>query len=185
MGVAEPVSASDGALRTQSIEVLFGALEAPLLRYARCLLSDDNVAEEIVQEAFVRLHGQSDGVRDPRSWLFRTVHNLALNHKRKTARIVPLEQDGGARSSPMAEPVDGHPSPDEELMRIEGIGFVRLGLEGLDARSRELIMLKFYDGLSYKEISARTGLSVGHVGYLLHHALKKLTADLVRAGLVK
>ncbi|HOK77925.1 MAG TPA: sigma-70 family RNA polymerase sigma factor, partial [Verrucomicrobiota bacterium] len=52
-------------------------------------------------------------------------------------------------------------------------------------RSRELIMLKFYDGLSYKEISARTGLSVGHVGYLLHHALKKLTADLVRAGLVQ
>lgn len=185
MGIAEPVSAGDGALRAQSIEVLFCALEAPLLRYARCLLSDDNVAEEIVQEAFVRLHGQSDGVRDPRSWLFRTVHNLALNHKRKTARIVPLEQEGSAGSTATAEPVDGRPSPDEELMRIEGIGFVKLGLEGLDARSRELIMLKFYDGLSYKEISARTGLSVGHVGYLLHHALKRLTADLVRAGFVQ
>jgi len=185
MGIAEPVSAGGGALRARSIEALFGALEAPLLRYARCLLSDDNVAEEIVQEAFVRLHGQSDGVRDPRNWLFRTVHNLALNHKRKTARMVPLEQDVCTGSMAITEPADGGPSPDEELMRIEGIGFVRLGLEGLDARSQELIMLKFYDGLSYKEISARTGLSVGHVGYLLHHALKRLTADLVRAGLVK
>jgi len=42
----------------------------------------------------------------------------------------------------------------------------------LDPRSRELIQLKFNEELSYKEISARTGLSTGNVGYLLHHALK-------------
>ncbi|MCX8109354.1 MAG: sigma-70 family RNA polymerase sigma factor, partial [Verrucomicrobiae bacterium] len=82
------------------------------------------------------------------------------------------------------EPVDAEHSPDEELARIEGIGFVRLGLEGLDARSRELIMLKFYEGLSYKEISERTGLTVGHVGYLLHHALKLLATELAKCGLV-
>lgn len=184
MAVAEPLSAGDRALRSQSFEALFSALEAPLLRYARCLLSDDNVAEDIVQEAFVRLHGQLDDVRDPRSWLFRTVHNLSLNHKRKTARVVSLDQDGSSHSIPTAEPVDVTPSPDEDLIRIEAIGFVRLGLAGLDARSRELIMLKFYEGLSYKEISARTGLSVGHVGYLLHHALKELSAGLVKANLV-
>ena len=42
----------------------------------------------------------------------------------------------------------------------------------LDERSRELIRLKFHEDLSYKEIAARTGLKPGHVGYLLHHALK-------------
>jgi len=61
---------------------------------------------------------------------------------------------------------------------------VRLGLQNLEARSRELLTLKFNDELSYKEISARTGLTVGHVGYLLHHSLKALAAELAKAGLV-
>ena len=37
-------------------------------------------------------------------------------------------------------------------------------------------------GLSYKDIASRTGLTVGHVGYLLHHALKQLALELARAG---
>ncbi|MCX8109045.1 MAG: RNA polymerase sigma factor, partial [Verrucomicrobiae bacterium] len=136
---------ADRALGTvvggQSFEVLFGALETPLLRYARHLLPDDNMAEEIVQEAFVRLHAQSDTVRDARSWLFRTVHNLALNHRRKMARIVRLDQSSGAESFTGCVVADPGATPDEELLRIEGIGLVRLVLEGLDKRSRELIML--------------------------------------------
>jgi RNA polymerase sigma-70 factor (ECF subfamily) len=44
------------------------------------------------------------------------------------------------------------------------------------------LQLKFNDDLSYKEISARTGLTVGHVGYLLHHALKAMAAELAKIG---
>jgi len=62
---------------------------------------------------------------------------------------------------------------------------VRLSLESLDERSRELIHLKFSEGLSYQEMSARLGLTVGHVGYLLHHALKAIAADLSRNGGMK
>jgi RNA polymerase sigma-70 factor (ECF subfamily) len=70
------------------------------------------------------------------------------------------------------------------LARWEAVGLVRLSLQNLDPRSRELLELKFARDLSYKEISARTGLTVGHVGYLLHHALKALAAELAKAGLV-
>ncbi len=70
------------------------------------------------------------------------------------------------------------------LSRCEGIGLVRLTLETLDERSRELIRLKFTENLSYKEISARTGLKTGHVGYLLHHALKSMADELARNGVV-
>ncbi len=62
---------------------------------------------------------------------------------------------------------------------------MRLSLETLDDRSRELIRLKFNEELSYKEISARTGLTIGHVGYLLHHALKAVADELARNGVVK
>jgi len=57
----------------ETIEELFTALESPLLSYAVRLSGDAGVAEDIVQEAFMRLHAQFDGVREPRRWLYRTV----------------------------------------------------------------------------------------------------------------
>jgi RNA polymerase sigma-70 factor (ECF subfamily) len=127
----------------------------------------------------MKLHADFENVREPRRWLYRTVHNLALNHQRRATKVVSLDlavSEGGT------EPPDPQPLPDEQIARWEGIGLVRLSLETLDARSRELIRLKFTENLSYVEMSTRTGLTVGHVGYLLHHALKDIAAELARSG---
>ena len=132
----------------------------------------------------MKLHAQFDEVREPRNWLYRTVHNLALNHRRDASKIVPFDQKPEEGGSAAAEISDPQPLPDEQIARLEGIGLVRLSLETLDDRSRELVHLKFTEGLSYKEISARTGLTIGHVGYLLHHAIKSLADDLAKTGLV-
>src|SRR5205807_7154381 len=144
------------------------------LGYALRLVGQAGVAEDIVQEAFMKLHAQFETVREPRPWLYRTVHNLAMNHIRAAARIVPLPSPSESGSDSPGELPDPDSLPDEQIVRLEGIGLVRLSIETLDDRSRELIRLKFDDELSYKEISARTGLTVGHVGYLLHHALKAI-----------
>jgi RNA polymerase sigma-70 factor (ECF subfamily) len=115
--------------------------------------------------------------------LYRTVHNLSLNIVRRTGKIVPIDAASADNPGQTVELVaDPQPLPDEQIARWEGIGLVRLSLESLDALSRELIQLKFTEGLSYKEISARTGLTIGHVGYLLHHALKNIAAELLRSG---
>jgi RNA polymerase sigma factor (sigma-70 family) len=131
----------------------------------------------------MRLHAEYDVVRDPRRWLYRTVHNLACNERRRSGKVVALEPDQEAGQA-AGETPDPQPLPDEQIARWEGIGLVRLSLEALDARSRELVRLKFNDGLSYKEISGRTGLTVGHVGYLLHHALKAIASELAKNGVV-
>lgn len=167
-----------------SLEALFLALEGPLLCYAMRLLRNNEMAEDVVQEAFLRLQSQGDSVREPRGWLYRTVHNLSLNQLRSGARIVSLAGGPGGDDGREDEPPDVQPLPDEQLARWEAIGRVRLGMEALDLRSREVVRLKFTENLSYKEISGRTGLSVGHVGYLLHHALKSLAEDLGQAGLL-
>ena len=185
MAVAQPDEANAESPRSETIEELFAALESALLSYALRLLADRALAEDVVQEAFMRLHAQFRQVREPRRWLYRTVHNLALNHQRQARKIVPLDPAGNDDCDTCAlEATDSQPWPDEQIARWEGIGFVRLSLETLDDRSRELIRLKFGEDLSYKEISARTGLKVGHVGYLLHHALKAIGEELAKTGVV-
>lgn len=162
-----------------SIEQLYDALESALLLYAQKLVNyDAETAQDIVQEAFMRLHPVYDSVRQPQPWLYRTVHNLAMNHLRAGNRIVPLRPvEEGAPETP-----DVQPLPDEHLERMEAIGQTRLCLNELDGRHRELVRLKFEEGLSYKEISERTNLSMSNVGYLLHHAMKELAEALERAG---
>ena len=165
----------------ETIEALFAALESPLLSYALRLTGERGVAEDIVQEAFMRLHEKFDDVREPRRWLYRTVHNLALNERRQAGKTVSLDLPAEP-GAPTPDTTDPQPLPDEQIARWEGIGLVRLSLETLDDRSRELIRLKFTEEMSYKEISARTGLSLGHVGYLLHHALKAVADELAKNG---
>jgi len=169
----------------ETIEELFAALESPLLSYALRLAGDAAAAEDTVQEAFMKLHAQFSEVREPRRWLYRTVHNLALNHRRQAGKIVSLNLPGDDGAAPANDIADPQPLPDEQIARWEGIGLVRLSLATLDDRSRELVRLKFNEELSYKEISARTGLNTGHVGYLLHHALKAVADELARNGVVK
>lgn len=180
MAVAEPDHADAAPHERVSIEELFATQERPLLAYAYRLTRDSDRAQDLVQEAFMRLHAQFESVRQPRSWLFRTVHNLALNHARAERRIVALvPTTEGAES----DPIDPQPLPDAQLQRLETIGQTRLLLDRLDARSKELIRLKFEEGLSYKEISARTGLTVTNVGYILHHAIRSVAVHLEQSGI--
>jgi RNA polymerase sigma factor (sigma-70 family) len=179
MAVTEQVEAG-ATPGCETMELLFAALESPLLSYALRLTQASSVAEDLVQEAFMKLQAQFKEVREPRRWLYRTVHNLALNHQRQARKIIPLEPT----TPSSGETADPQPLPDEQIVRSEGIGLVRLTLETLDERSRELIRLKFTENLSYKEIGERTGLKTGHVGYLLHHALKSMADELARNGVV-
>ncbi|HTB85463.1 MAG TPA: RNA polymerase sigma factor [Candidatus Sulfotelmatobacter sp.] len=170
----------------ETIEELFTALESPLLAYALRYTGTRELAEDIVQEAFMKLHAQFGQVEKPRPWLYRIVHNLALNHRRDNKKIVPLEPAPNSESdhASVPEPADQSLPPDEQMLRLEGIGLVRISLGALDDRSRELVKLKFNDELSYKQIAERTGLTAGNVGFILHHALKTIAAELAKTGVV-
>ena len=157
-----------------TLRQIFEAEEAPLLRFACGMLRQRETAEDIVQEAFLKLHGHWDEVHNARAWLYRTVRNLALNHlrdhKRETLTDEPPEWDAAA----------GNGNPME---RLEAAGAVRLLLAELDDADRRLIQLKYHQDLKYEQISRETGLSVGNVGYKLHHLLKGLADGLRRMGI--
>ena len=181
MTLARQAPAETEMARPETIEELFAALESPLLNYALRFVSEREAAEDVVQESFMKLHAQFNEVREPRRWLFRTVHNLALNQRRASQKVVPMPQFGDGEEAPTPDP---EPLPDEQIVRMEGIGLVRLSLGALDERTRAVVRMKFEEDLSYKQIAEKTGLTAGHVGYLLHHALKNIAAELSKNGLL-
>ncbi|MGH8046485.1 MAG: RNA polymerase sigma factor [Chthoniobacterales bacterium] len=161
------------APRRASLAECFEHEESGLLGFAIGIVGRRSVAEELVQEAFVRLHPLWDQIENPRAWLYRSVRNLALNHIRDHSRETMVEEP---------ESPDHESPPDEQVGRMEAIGMVRLLIAELPPEDQSLIQLKYHDDLKYQEISKRTGLSVGNVGYKLHHLLKGLADALRHAG---
>ena len=160
-----------------TLQSLFDSEEAPLLRYAFSLVGRRAVAEEIVQEVFLQLHTHWDDVDCPRAWLFRSVRNRAFKHVRDHKREVLNEADGNAHSSIAEED-----SPEASLVHMEAIGALRQILEELNEPDRQLVKLKYFNDLKYRDISSQTGLNIGNVGYRLHHILKELADKLRKLG---
>ncbi|RYD23463.1 MAG: RNA polymerase sigma factor [Verrucomicrobiaceae bacterium] len=157
-----------------TLRQVFDAEESPLLRYAHGIVGQRETAEDLVQEAFLKLHAHWEEVTHPRAWLFRCIRNLALSHIRDHKRETAIPEDHEFSSNT--------PEPDQTLGKLEAIGALQLLISELDEDDRTLITLKYNEGLKYDQISQRTGLSIGNVGYKLHHALKNLADSLRRLG---
>ena len=174
-GAVVPLPVTTTTRPRHDVAALFEAEESGLLRFAIGLVGQRTVAEELVQETFLRFHQVADEIENPRGWLYRSLRNLALNHLRDHRREAPLEDaDAAPHDSSL---------PAESLGRDEAVGLVRMLLAEMPPEDRDLIRLKYHDDLKYQEISRRTGLSVGNVGYRLHHLLKGLADQLRRAGI--
>ena len=156
---------------------LFESEETPLLRYAFSLTGRRAIAEEIVQEVFLQLHANWEGVENPRAWLFRSVRNRSFNHHRDGRREV------SAGETTMAEALSEDDTPEEVLQRLEAAGFLRLLLAELEEADRRLVQLKYFENLRYREIAEQTEMSIGNVGYRLHHILKQLADKLRHLGI--
>ncbi len=165
-----------------TLEALFELEETPLLRFAHGIVRRRAVAEEMVQEAFMRLHNHWDEVERPRAWIYRAVRNLCLTYLRDHARETALDQGPDEESGADRRAAES-PKPDEALGRMEAVGMVRLLLSELEEKDRRLISLKYVEGRSYADIGKATGLSVSNVGYRLHHLLKGLAVSLRQAGI--
>ncbi len=158
-----------------TLRQVFETEESPLLRYAHGLVGQRETAEDLVQDAFVKLHAHWDDVENPRAWLFRCIRNLSINHIRDHKRETPLDNGHEWQSDT--------PDPEHVVGRLEAVGTLQLLVSELEPVDRSLIALKYHENLKYDQISQRTGLSVGNVGYKLHHALKNLAEDLRRLGI--
>lgn len=158
-----------------TLAMVFEAEEGGLVRYALGMVGRRAVAEELVQETFLRLHRVWAQVENPRAWLYRSLRNLALNHLRDRGDEAPIDDENG--------PAEPAAPPDDVLGRMEAVGMVETLLAEMNEEDRTLLLLKYRENLRYAEISRRTGINPGTVGYRLHHLLKGLAEALRRAGI--
>ena len=164
---------SDDASRAKTARILAALerFEGPLLLYATRLLGERERAQDAVQETFLRLCARDPADLEGRlaEWLYTVCRNLALD-ARKKERPMATTSDGQLLDRPDA--VGAGPAAAAE--KSETLSRVLRSLSALPANQQEVLRLKFQHGLSYREISRVTELSVGNVGYLIHMGLKSL-----------
>jgi RNA polymerase sigma-70 factor (ECF subfamily) len=169
-----------------AFDVLFERWAGRLLRFLERMVRDEAVAEELVQETFLRVHrARSRYVPDAKfsTWLYTIAANVARNELRRPFRKAPHHsadaptEDGPALELAAAE------SPVDEVVnaRREGAS-VEAALRQLPERQRAALWLAAVEGLPYAEIAAALETSEASVKALVHRARVALAEQLARAG---
>lgn len=144
-------------------EALYGRLYPALLRYVYRLTGRRDVAEDVAQEAFVRLwaHPLTDEAEAKR-WLFTVALNLVRDAERRRRRHERLR----LRWAPRVDP------PDDEVERGEAVARVQRALAELSPRERAMLLMR-EEGFRYDEIASAVGVAPGSVGPLLARAVRR------------
>ena len=174
-------SHAGGAVDTAAwVEAVVTEHEKPLLRYAARIVNCPVAAQDVVQKVFIKLaqmpEAQALDSGRLKGWLYRVTHNEAVDHVRRESRLHLLHERQSADPMFAAPEAVSDPNPHDERVQL-----VLTEVRRLRPQEQQVILLRLQEGLSYREISAATGRSEGHVGNLLHHAVKKLSGRLARA----
>ena len=141
-------------------------------RIAYRFLADPVEAEDITQEAFIRILAASSRYKPTAAfatYLYRVVARLCIDHARKRRPVL---------SDKLPERADPSPGPAATLARKDRDELIRRALDALPPRQRLVVILKYYEGLSYGEIARAMGTTVKAVERLLGRARKGLRSSL-------
>jgi len=159
---------------------LFIAHRRPLVDYATGIVGSRAHAEDVVQEAWFRVSRMDDSslVREPRNYLYRLVHNLAIDTRRRIAR----ELGRSAPEEVALSVADEAPSSEQACVGQEELRLVLEALAELPERTRLAVHLNRIEGLKLKEVADRLGMSVTRTHALIGSAIAHCDRWRARAG---
>lgn len=154
--------------------------EAALRSYLQRSFASLPDKDDIVQEAYQRvLAAQRKGiVRFPRAFLFTTARNMALDTLRRMGRV-SLEAMTPLNESLLMEPSR---DPAESLLRHQELELLAEAVADLPQRCRDVVLLRYLEGMSYKEIAARLAITPETVKTHLSKGLQRCIEHFGRRG---
>ena len=159
------LSAKAAAGDREAFGALYDRYHVELLWYARRRVPTREDAEDLVEHAFYKAP-RSIPRKDPRNpfnvWLFYIAKNLITDFYRTQKRLKPIEDE-----------ISTMISAEEEVLSGQLGGPLREAVSGLTDRQREVIHMRFLDGLEYPEIAERLGCGAGAVRVAQLRALRK------------
>ena len=153
------VGRGDDAANREAVVEFYRANYEELFRFARLLVDDQLSAEEVVQQAFVKLYDAWPRMDDQRALRFVRVS------------IVHLARRRNARSRDGATTIVLEPASNAEDLHER----VFAAMQQLSARQRECLVLRHYDGLTDIQIAETVGCSIGSVRTHLRRGMARLT----------
>ena len=140
------------------LPLYFRRLRRVLLRRGRTHAE----AEDLIQDAFLKMQeycARGGQVHQPEGFLMRTVLRLAANARRDAHRELYVDQ----RTEDLTLVIDAAPTPDEVLAGDQCLERMRVALDAVSQRTRDIFFMQRLDGLSYAQIAQRVGVSISAV----------------------
>lgn len=173
----------------EGLGVLVARWEQPLFRFAYRILERAEDARDVCQETFLRILSKAERFRDDArfsTWMYQIALNLCRDQLRRRKRWQWVEIDsaneGGGRTRSDRR-VDVAADPGEEASRAERRRSVARALRRLPAEQREVLVLKEYEGLKFREIAEILGCPESTVKSRMYYGLATLKEALGREGI--
>lgn len=154
-----------------------------LRRVVASRLGEPQAVDEVMQDVALAAVAQRSPLENPARvavWLYRLAVRHVLIYRRKSGRRRSLVDRYAARSG--AGEIDGAPSPLTWLVRDERQRLVQNALGGLPPRDAELLILKYAEGYSARELAERLGATVNTIEARLHRARHRLRVQLAKVA---
>jgi RNA polymerase sigma factor (sigma-70 family) len=148
--------------REQSLEVLINRYKDKIYTSVYMLVKDKYIAEDIFQDAFLKMiRTMRDGRYSEQGkflpWAIRVAHNLCMDHFRKVRQNVPVTMPDGTDIAGLLPATE---APGDRMETRQTHDSVRQLIEQLPEEQREVIVLRMYGDLSFKEIADITSVSI-------------------------
>ena len=173
----------------EAFDCLLARHQDRLFQHILYTVHDEDLANDIFQETFVKVilslrKGNYVEQGQFFAWLSRIAHNLVLDHFKTQRGQCSFDEDGQEFADETTSQL-ACVGREEEMIRMESIEMVQKWITLLPDEQREVVKMRFYQEIPFKEIAEKTGVGISTSLARMRYALLNLRKMATRAGMLK
>ena len=173
----------------EAFDCLLARHQDRLFQHTFYAVHDEDLANDIFQETFVKVilslrKGNYVEQGQFFAWLSRIAHNLVLDHFKTQRGQCSYDEDGQEFADETTSQL-ACVGREEEMIRMESIEMVQKWINLLPDEQREVVKMRFYQEIPFKEIAEKTGVGISTSLARMRYALHNLRKMATRAGMLK